>query len=59
MEARASRSPEAVVVGEWGPTRIEALRAGGRSWTSKSPTHNLALFDWEAVAKVLLAVRAL
>ena len=59
VEARASRSPEAVVVGEWGPTRIEALRAVGRSWTSKSPTHNLAMFDWEAVAKVLLAVRAL
>jgi hypothetical protein len=58
VEARSSRPQEdAVVVTEWGPTRIEALRAVGRSWTSTAP--NLGMFDWEAVAAVLNSVRAL
>jgi hypothetical protein len=61
VEARAKRAPpeEAFVAAEWGPTRIEALRAVGRSWTSNVTTHGLGMFDWEAVARVLLEVRAL
>jgi hypothetical protein len=59
VEARSNRpQEEAVVVAEWGPTRIEALRAVGRSWTSNAPTE-LGMFDWEAVAQVLQTVRAL
>lgn len=59
IEATANRpSEESVVVTEWGPTKIEALRAVGRSWASQSSTHGMAMFDWEAVAEVLLAVRA-
>src|SRR4051794_35840170 len=55
VEARAGRSSqEEFVAAEWGPTRIEALRAVGRAWTSKFTTHGMAMFDWEAVARVLL-----
>jgi len=47
------------VMSAWGPTRIEALRAVGRSWTESVDVHGLSMFDWEAVAKVLQEVRAL
>ena len=60
VEARGSRSPEAaVVVAEWGSTKIEALRAVGKSWASKAPSLGLATFDWEAIAQALVAVRAM
>ncbi len=59
VEARAKRAPDGpFVAAEWGPTRKEALRAVGRSWDSSVPTHGLAMFDWEAVEKILLTVRA-
>jgi hypothetical protein len=60
VEARASRSPdEAVVLAEWGPTRMAALQALGRSWEANAASQGLAMFDWEGVAAALVAVRAL
>ncbi len=59
VEARAGRSPEdKPVFAEWGNTRMEALRAVGRMWTEQRSLDELNV-DWEAVAKVLSAVRAL
>jgi hypothetical protein len=43
---------------EWGPTRLDALRAVGRAWTEKGSS-GLPQFDWEAIVTQLLAVRAL
>jgi len=60
VEARARRAPEEpFVAAGTGPTRIEALRAAGRTWDSNVSTHGLGMFDWEAVARVLQEVRAL
>jgi hypothetical protein len=59
IEARASHAPDAPIVSEWGPTRIDALRAVGRSWAIQAQQRGLPLFDWEAVAKALTEVRAL
>jgi len=60
IEARARRAPQdPVIAAGTGPTRIEALRAVGRSWDSNVGNHGLAMFDWEAVARVLQEVRAL
>jgi len=60
VEARAGRTAKgAHVVTEWGHTRSEALQAVGHAWASKELTHNLPMFDWEAVAEVLTEVRAL
>ena len=60
VEARSGRGGEpAVVVSEFGTTRLEALQAVGRAWASRIPQHGLAMFDWEAVARALLDVKAL
>jgi hypothetical protein len=48
-----------VIIVEWGTTREDALRAIGRSWASSTETTGLRVFDWEAVAALLRAVRAL
>jgi hypothetical protein len=56
VEARSNTTPDdSIVVTGWGPTRMEALRAAGRSSTASS---NLMMFDWDAVAAVLSSVRA-
>jgi hypothetical protein len=60
VEARAgSAGQEPVTISEWGPTRLEALRAVGRSWPARASVLDTALFDWEAVARVLQEVKAL
>jgi hypothetical protein len=60
IEARSKRNEhEDVVATEWGETRVDALRAVGRSWNWSLPTHGLSIFDWEDVARVLREVRAL
>jgi hypothetical protein len=46
-------------VSAWGSTRAEALRDVGSSWAKRSETLGLPTFDWDAVAEVLLAVRAI
>jgi hypothetical protein len=59
IEASTSSSPEAVVVVERAATRAEALRALGRSWNEKRLASHLPSFDWESVARVMAAVRAI
>jgi transposase-like protein len=59
VEAHNSHAVDAVVVSEWGPTRAEALQAVGRTWDKTAWSRNLAPFDWEAIAKLLLNVRAI
>jgi hypothetical protein len=59
VEARSRHTPEALVIANWGPTRVDALREVGRSWLSQAAAHGLPSFDWEAVEKALLDVRAL
>lgn len=60
VEARAGRSSDdGLVLGEWGPTRIDALLAVGRAWSSKLDSAGLPPFDWDAVAKALQDVKAL
>jgi len=60
VEARgtlaADRKATAV---EWGTTREDALGAIGRWWASAAETPGLRVFDWDAVAAALRAVRAL
>jgi hypothetical protein len=60
VEARAGRTADdAPVLGEWGATRIDALRAVGRTWSSSQDRSGLPPFDWDAVAKALQDVKAL
>ena len=59
IEARASRSDEAVVVSEWGASRTAALKSVGEAWTARASADQLPSFDWEAVAKLLDSVRAI
>ncbi len=58
IEASTSSSPDAVIVAEWAATRVEALRAVGRTWSQKRLANNLPLFDWESVILAMTAVRA-
>ena len=60
IEARGSLSADdkANVV-EWGHTRADALAAIGRVWLIAADTARLRVFDWDAVATALRAVRAL
>lgn len=59
VEARNSSSAEALVVSEWGATRVDALRGVATSWASKADSNGLPTYDWDAVVKALEAVRAL
>ncbi len=60
VEARGSLTADRkVTLVEWGTTREDALRAIGRSWAASAETPGLRVFDWEAVAAALRAVRAL
>jgi len=59
IEACTSTSPDSVVVAEWAPTRAEALRAVGRSWTEKRRAQDLPTIDWDSVANAMSAVRAI
>jgi hypothetical protein len=59
VAASTSTSPEAVSVSESGVTRAEALHAVSLAWAEKRAANNLPVFDWEAVARALAAVRAI
>jgi hypothetical protein len=59
VQAHSSRASDAVVIAEWGATRAEALREVGRTWTAKAGVLGLPAFDWDAVATLLLSVRAI
>jgi hypothetical protein len=59
VDARAKTlMKESVTASEWGSSRIEALRAVGRAWDAARSEHGLRMFDWNDVARVLEAVRA-
>jgi len=57
--AQSSRDQNAVIIKERAPTRTEALRRVGQTWTACARERNLPLLDWSAVERVLLSVRAL
>lgn len=59
VEARSGHGPDAVVVTEWGASRVDVLREVGRAWVSRAMELGLPTFDWEAVAKALKDVRAI
>jgi hypothetical protein len=60
IEARGSLTAEQKAnLVEWGNTREDALRAVGIAWAASIATTALRVFDWEAVAAALRAVRAL
>ncbi len=59
VEARPGRAVDAARITEWGATRRDALSEVARSWTSQASALGLPAFDWEAVARVLSAVRAI
>ena len=47
------------VIAEWGATRGEALEKVSRAWGEQMIERNLTPFDWTAVTKTLLAIRAI
>jgi hypothetical protein len=57
VEARASRSDEAIVVSEWGPTKADALQKVGAAWVARAEADNLPAFDFDAISKLLETVR--
>jgi hypothetical protein len=59
VEARARHAADPFVIAKWGATRIDALREVGRSWVSEATAHALPTFDWNAIEKALVEVRAL
>ena len=60
IEARAARPAESeVTVTEWGATRDDALRGVAAAWVAANDTMAFRVFDWDAVAVALRAVRAI
>jgi len=59
VEVRTSHAADAVRLAQWGATRAEALQGLAREWASQTSTRGLPRCDWEAVAQVLTAVRAI
>lgn len=58
VDAAPGTGADLPVVTGWGATRADALRDAGRFWSEARATSGLPAFDWEAVARVLRAVRA-
>jgi hypothetical protein len=56
---RPPAAAEPFSITQWGLTRVAALQEVGRSWVSESSSHGLPRFDWAAVEKALMEVRAL
>ena len=56
---RAFPEGEATTVHDTGLTRTDALRSLARSSLSGESSHMMGLFDWEAVEKLLVQVKAL
>jgi hypothetical protein len=59
VEAWTGHLADAVVVTEWGATKAVTLSAVGHFWVEHALERALPAFDWDAVAKALIAVRAL
>lgn len=58
VEAQSKRATQEAFASEWGATRLDALRAAGRSWRENALSHGLHMFDWSHVERVLHEVRA-
>jgi hypothetical protein len=58
VELHATRLEHVLVVSAWGRSRVEALRAAGRSWTLDPSSVDLPRPDWTAVEHALSTVRA-
>jgi hypothetical protein len=59
VEARSGHGSDGECIAEWAMTREAALRAVGVKWRLSAAAARLPTFDWDAVARVLTAVRAL
>jgi hypothetical protein len=59
VEAHDGRLSTSFVIVEAAATRAEALRRVGESWSASAPDRGLPEFDWDAVAALLVGVRAL
>ena len=59
IDAQSGRGEGVHVVTAQGPTRADALRRVGASWTACQQQLGLPNFDWTEVATALAAVRAL
>jgi hypothetical protein len=59
VQAHTYQSPDKPTLSESGATRSDALSAVARSWAAKRGTLGFPTLDWDAIAKALLAVRAI
>lgn len=59
IEAFARQAPERPTVDETGTTRRDALLSVARTWVAKKGILGFPALDWDAVAEVLGAVRAI
>ena len=58
VEAHNGRAEGAVVLAGSASTAMEALRELGRAWAAEASERGLPRHDWDAVVRVLHAVRA-
>jgi hypothetical protein len=58
VEAHHGHAEGAIVMSECAPTAIQALKQVALSWSQKAPELGLPQHDWDGVARVLQAVRA-
>jgi hypothetical protein len=59
VAAHSSRRADPIVISESAATRAEALRKVANGWTAQASELGLTTFDWDAVTKLLLSVRAI
>jgi hypothetical protein len=55
VEARSGTQTDATTLAAWGASKSDALKSVGDAWTLR---RDLAVVDWEAIARVLANVRA-
>jgi hypothetical protein len=58
VQAQTGSAPETTAFAEVGSTRVDALRAVGKSWNSHLLANGLPHFDWDAIEQALRAVKA-
>lgn len=59
VAAHSNRTAEPVVIAESAATRAEALRMVALGWARRTSELGLTAFDWEAVTRLLVSVRAI
>jgi len=57
VEASVKTSPEQTI-GHWASSKSEALRLTAATWAERSAELGLPTFDWNAITRALVAVRA-